>query len=257
MSFKRATAARVSIQDIQDGELVANEQGNVVAVETFLGQISRVNLIATVVDRFEATQERLNEQGKGFATVTLDDGTGVIRVKMWGDLSAKLKQLQVGDLVLVVGRVRSFQGETYVNGEIIRRLENPNWETVRLLELSLSRREPHRLEDQFSPVVPGFIADQEEEQPSTTREIEPGVWHSATATLDQSTEKAEEVVPSPEVRRLVIETIKKYDSEGGARFEQILEATSGVTEEVVEQVLIDLLSEGEVYEPEIHRYKKS
>lgn len=257
MSFKRATAARVSIQDIQDGELVANEQGNVVAVETFLGQISRVNLIATVVDRFEVTQERLSEQGKGFATVTLDDGTGVIRVKMWGDLSAKLSQLQVGDLVLVIGRVRSFQGETYVNGEIIRRLENPNWETVRLLELSLSRREPHQLKDQFSPVVPEFETDQEVEPPSTAREIEPGVWHNATATLEPSTEKTDEVVPSPEVRRLVIDTIKKYDAEGGARFDQILEATPGVSEELVEQVLIDLLSEGEVYEPEIHRYKKS
>ncbi|MDO8056314.1 MAG: OB-fold nucleic acid binding domain-containing protein [Candidatus Hermodarchaeota archaeon] len=257
MSFKRATAARVSIQDLQDGELVANEQGNVVAVETFLGQISRVNIIATVVDRFEATQERLDDQGKGFATVTLDDGTGVIRVKMWGELSAKLSQLQVGDLVLVVGRVRSFQGETYINGEIIRRLENPNWETVRLLELSLSRREPHRLEDQFSSVVPEFVSEQEEESTSSVREIEPGVWHNATATLDQSIEKPDELVPSPEVRRLVIETIKKYDAEGGARFDQILEATPGVTEEVVEQVLIDLLSEGEVYEPEIHRYKKS
>jgi hypothetical protein len=257
MSFKRATAARVAIQDIQDGELVANEQGNVVAVETFLGQISRVNIIATVVDRYEATQEKLGEQGKGFATVTLDDGTGVIRLKMWGELSSKLSQLQVGDLVLVIGRVRSFQGETYINGEIIRRLENPNWETVRLLELTLSRRDPHRLEDQFSPVVPEFASPEEPESPSTTREIEPGVWHNATATLDQPADKTDEVVPSPEVRRLVIETIKKYDAEGGARFEQILEATSGVTEEVVEQVLIDLLSEGVVYEPEIHRYKKS
>jgi RPA family protein len=257
MSFKRATAARVAIEDIQNGELVANELGNVVAVETFLGQISRVNVVATVVDRYEATQERLGEQGKGFATVTLDDGTGVIRVKMWGELSAKLTQLQVGDLVLVVGRVRSFQGETYINGEIIRRLEDPNWETVRLLELSASRSNPHRLEQQFSTEVLEFAPPQEEASSSTQRKIEPGVWHTATATLDQPPDKTDEVLPSPEVRRLVIETIKKYDAEGGARFEQILEATPGVTEEVVEQVLIDLLSEGEVYEPEIHRYKKS
>ncbi len=64
-------------------------------------------------------------------------------------------------------------------------------------------------------------------------------------------------VPSAELRRTVIQTIEQHDSEGGARFEQILEASGGVDEEVVEQVLIDLLSEGLVYEPEIHRYKKS
>lgn len=257
MSFKRATAARVAIQDIQEGELVANEAGNVVAVDTFLGQVSRVNVIATVVDRFEATQERLGEEGRGFATVTLDDGTGVIRVKMWGELSAKLSQLQVGDLILVVGRVRSFQGETYINGEIVRRLDDPNWETVRLLELATSRSAPHRLEDQFSLTGPDFGSLQDETPATTQREIEGGVWHNATDTLEQPPDKDEELPVPPEVRRLVLETIKKYDAEGGARFEQILEATSGIDEEAVEQVLIDLLSEGEVYEPEIHRYKKS
>ena len=95
MFTKRATAAKVAIKDIQDGELIANDQGNVVGVETFLGQVSRVNIIGTVVDRYQATQERLDEDGKGFATITLDDGSGVIRAKMWGDLAAKLGKIQV------------------------------------------------------------------------------------------------------------------------------------------------------------------
>jgi len=256
MFAKRATAAKLSIQDLQDGELIANDQGNVVAVETYLGQVSRVSVIATVVDRYQATQERLDEQGKGFATITLDDGTGVIRAKMWGDLSAKIANVEVGNLVLVVGRIRSFQGETYINGELIRVLENPNWETVRMMELALSQADPHKLENQFlsSP----FEFTQAEEAPSTSqqKELEPGVWHSATATLDQTMDE-DPPAPSAELRRTVIQTIEKHDSEGGARFEQILEASGGVDEEVVEQVLIDLLSEGLVYEPEIHRYKKS
>jgi RPA family protein len=256
MFSKRSIAAKVAIQDIQDGDLIANDQGNVVGVETFLGQVSRVNIIATVVDRYQATQERLDDDGKGFATITLDDGTGVIRAKMWGELAAKLGEIQVGDLVLVVGRIRSFQGETYINGEVVRRLENPNWETVRLLELRLSRLEPHKLEGQIRTT--GMIVDLEESapKPGTQKELEPGVWHSATATLDQPDED-EEIVPTPELRRIVLQTIEKYDADGGARFEQILDVTGDVTEEVVEQVLIDLLSEGVVYEPEIHRYKKS
>ncbi len=256
MFSKRSTAAKVAIQDIQDGDLIANDQGNVVGVETFLGQVSRVNIIATVVDRYQATQERLDEEGKGFATITLDDGTGVIRAKMWGELAAKLGEIQVGDLVLVVGRIRSFQGETYINGEVVRRLENPNWETVRLLELRLSRLEPHTLEGQIRTT--SMIADFEEAapEPGKQKELEPGVWHNATATLDQPDED-EEVIPTPELRRIVLQTIEKYDADGGARFEQILDVTGDVTEEVVEQVLIDLLSEGVVYEPEIHRYKKS
>ncbi|MFX1582589.1 MAG: OB-fold nucleic acid binding domain-containing protein, partial [Promethearchaeota archaeon] len=248
-------AAKVAIHDIQDGDLIANDQGNVVGVETFLGQVSRVNIIATVVDRYQATQERLDDDGKGFATITLDDGTGVIRAKMWGELAAKLGEIQVGDLVLVVGRIRSFQGETYINGEVVRRLDDPNWETVRLLELQQSRSNPHKLEGQIRTM--GMIADFEESapEPGKQKELEPGVWHSATATLDQSDD--EDVVPTPELRRIVLQTIEKFDADGGARFEQILDVTGDMTEEVVEQVLIDLLSEGVVYEPEIHRYKKS
>ncbi len=254
MFAKRATAAKVAIKDIQDGDLIANDQGNVVGVETFLGKVSRVNIIATVVDRYQATQERLEEDGKGFATITLDDGSGVIRAKMWGDLAAKLGKIQVGDLVLVVGRIRSFQEETYINGEVVRRLEDPNWETVRLMELKLSRIEPHALEGQiYSPSLVMDV-DGPAPQPGKQKELEPGVWHSATATLDQPDD---EVVPTPELRKLVIETIVKFDADGGAKFEQILEVTGEVSEEVVEQVLIDLLSEGVVYEPEIHRYKKS
>jgi hypothetical protein len=169
-------------------------------------------------------------------------------------LAAKLGKIQVGDLVLVVGRIRSFQGETYINGEMVRRLEDPNWETVRLMELKLSRIEPHKLEGQIHSPSPVMDVDESAPQPGKQKELEPGVWHSATATLDQPDDG---VIPTPELRKLVIETIVKYDADGGAKFEQILEVTGEVSEEVVEQVLIDLLSEGVVYEPEIHRYKKS
>lgn len=256
MFAKRATAAKLSIQTIHEGDLIANEQGNIVGVQTHLGPVSRVSVIATVVDRYKATQERLTEEGKGFSTLSLDDGTGVIRVKMWGELSSKVDAVEIGDLVLIVGRVRSFQGETYINGEIVRKLDNPNWETVRMLELTLSQLDPHPLEQQVYTTSPE--SDSNEALPTNSKqtELEPGVWHNATATLETPSEEAEPV-PSLELRRLVIQTIEKHDSEGGARFEQILEVTGDVGEEVVEQVLIDLLSEGLVYEPEIHRYKKS
>jgi RPA family protein len=259
MFRKRSVAAKLAIQDIQDGELIANDQGNVVGVETFLGQVSRVNIIASVVDRYQATQDRLDGEEKGFATITLDDGSGVIRTKMWGELAAKLAHIEVGDLVVVVGRIRSFQGETYINGEVVRRLEDPNWETVRLLELKHSRDSPHQLKGQVMTASPETIIDESIPEKSALekgkqKELEPGVWHTATATLEDSEDV---VVPSPELRRIVLETIQKHDAEGGARFEQILDVTGDEDEEVVEQVLIDLLSEGLVYEPEMRRFRKS
>ena len=109
MFAKRATAAKLSIQDIQDGNLIANERGNVVGVETYLGQVSRVSVIATVVDRYKATQERLSEEGRGFATLSLDDGTGVIRVKMWGELTQSLMQSKWETWFLLWGACGAFR----------------------------------------------------------------------------------------------------------------------------------------------------
>jgi hypothetical protein len=264
MFARRATAARVAIRDITEGTLIANAEGNVVGVDTFLGQISRVNLIATVIDRFEATRDQETEQGRGFATITLDDGSGVIRVKMWGNQTEKMANIQLGDLVLVIGKVRTFQGETYINGEVIRRLEDPNWEMVRLLELINIRRNPHVLKEQFGlPQVEGAPTPVDSETVQSQTTLQPGVWQTADTTLRQPPQKPQEgkaeepIVVSSEVRRKILQIIEEHDAEGGARFEQILETIGAASEEEVEQVLIDLLSEGLVYEPEIHRYKRS
>jgi RPA family protein len=262
MSMRRPTAAKVSIGELLAGRPVTDEKGQTVAVETRLGQISRANVVATVIDLFQAAATREDAEGRGFATITLDDGTGVIRAKLWGELSQKLADLHVGDLVLVVGRLRSFQNELNLNAEIVRRLDDPNWETVRLLELVQSRVNPRPLRQQTGmaaeeapseePAAPSRAPRKEPRQAGLTA----GVWLTAADALKQQTEEGVPVV-STELRRTVLQTIDAHDKEGGARFEQILAAAGDAPEEEIEQVLIDLLSEGLVYEPEIHRYKKS
>ena len=56
-------------------------------------------------------------------------------------------------------------------------------------------------------------------------------------------------------REEVIKIIKEHDMDGGARFDTILDGIKRIGEDELEQLLIDLLSEGLIYEPEIHRYK--
>ncbi len=257
--MRRATAVKLSIRDVIEGKTVTGGEERVVGVETRLGKVSRVNIVATVVDRFEGTREDENPEGGGFATITLDDGTGVIRAKFWGELSQKLSQIQVGDLVLVIGKVRSFQDEIYLNGEVVRRLDDKNWETLRLLELTQSQIEPSLIKSHFDTSVEEASPEIEGAQPSRQEKLAPAKWHTAEEAMGEKEEEdeQEEMAISAETRRVVLLTIEKYDKMGGASFEQILEASGDVTEEVIEQVLIDLLSEGLVYEPEIHRYKKS
>ncbi|MFX1475893.1 MAG: OB-fold nucleic acid binding domain-containing protein [Promethearchaeota archaeon] len=251
---QRATAAKISIEEIVKGTLITRQGDRVVGVETHLGQVSRVNVIATVVDRFEGRRDE-GEEEKRYATITIDDGTDVIRVKMWGSDCERIEGIEVGDLVLVIGKIRRYQEETYINGEIVRKLDDPNWETVRILELVRSRAKPHPLK--------ASEPKEEERQESGASpvahqtELTPRGWQTAAATLEQQTEAAETLQVPAELRRKIIQTIEAHDEEGGAHFEQILKAAGNASEEEIEQVLIDLLSEGLIYEPEIHRYKRS
>jgi len=53
----------------------------------------------------------------------------------------------------------------------------------------------------------------------------------------------------------VLTIIENYDKDGGATFDIILGAIEEINEDELEQIIIDLLREGLIYEPEIFRYK--
>jgi hypothetical protein len=80
--------------------------------------ISRVNVIGTVI---EASDRSL----------IIDDGTGQVLVQ-WYD---KTVEQQVGDLVLVVGRMREFN-QRYISPYFIKKITNPLWVTLRNKELT-------------------------------------------------------------------------------------------------------------------------
>ena len=253
MGPQRATAAKISIKEILKGTLITREGDRVVGVETLRGQVNRVNLIATVVDKYEGKRDEA-EEGKRFASLTLDDGTDVIRVKMWGDSCEQIEEIDVGDLVLVIGKIRRYQEETYVNGEIVRTLDDPNWETVRLLELVRLQKEGQVI---HKPKAQEAGQERSAPPPTHQTELTPRGWQTAAAKLEQQSEAADTLQVPPELRRKIMDTIEAHDKEGGAHFDQILKVAGKASEEEVEQVLIDLLSEGLIYEPEIHRYKRS
>jgi RPA family protein len=69
----------------------------------------------------------------------LDDGSGSISARVFGEDLAKLAGVNVGDVVLVIGRPREYGSEKYVLLEIIKKVENKKWIDVRRLELGVKR----------------------------------------------------------------------------------------------------------------------
>ncbi len=135
---ERAPARKVRLLDLISGQWMKKEAEAGYVLTTYGEKVVRAWIMATVVSKF------LSEDGR-YVSVTLDDGTETIRTKAWQtndqskseqDMSFRLlSNLQVGDLVDVIGKVREYGGEIYITPEIVRKVDNPNLQTLRRLEI--------------------------------------------------------------------------------------------------------------------------
>ena len=105
-----------------------NEFDELKPVESGGRQVVRVNIMANVIDKY------IQDGEKKFASVTLDDGNGQIKLKAFGDDIEKFTPLNQGDTVLVIGLLRTWNNETYITPEIIKKKE-PAYLLVRKLEI--------------------------------------------------------------------------------------------------------------------------
>jgi len=117
----------------QSGTL-ENIQPRLLHVELGDKKISRVNVIANVIDKFESQGETR------FATITLDDGSGQIRAKVFGGDIVKFNNIIQGDTVVVIGFLRTFNKELYILPEIVRK-HDPRYLLVRKLEIDKANRQ--------------------------------------------------------------------------------------------------------------------
>jgi len=125
--YKRNTAYKLKIGMILSGKPTM-EGDKLKSLETNGKQVVRVNLIANIIDKY------IQEGEKKFGSVTLDDATGQVKVKTFGDDVEKFANLQQGDTVLVIGLLRSWNNEVYLTPEIIKKKE-PSYLLLRKLEV--------------------------------------------------------------------------------------------------------------------------
>src|SRR3989344_7244880 len=126
-SFKRFVAYKFRIGPILAGKIIL-EADKLKFVEINDRQAARVNLIANIVDKY------IQEGEKKYATITLDDATGQIKCKLFGDDVDRLAEFNQGDTVLVVGLLRSWNNEIYLTPEVIKK-KDPAFLLVRKLEI--------------------------------------------------------------------------------------------------------------------------
>jgi len=111
--FKRNIAFKLRIGDVLMGKPIT-EGERFSNLELGDKKIVRVNVIGNIVDKYNSEGETK------FTSLTFDDGSGQIKLKFFGDDVEKFKEVSQGQTVLVIGVLRNWNNETYIQPEIIK-----------------------------------------------------------------------------------------------------------------------------------------
>ncbi len=124
--FKRNIAFKLRIGDILMGKPILDGE-RFSFLELGDKKIIRVNVIGNIVEKFDSEGE------KRFSVFTLDDGSGQIKLRVFADEVERFKNIVQGQTVLVIGLLRHFNDEVYINPEIMRE-QDPKYLLIRKLE---------------------------------------------------------------------------------------------------------------------------
>ncbi|MFA4887212.1 MAG: hypothetical protein WC595_03295 [Candidatus Nanoarchaeia archaeon] len=220
METQRQTAYKIWISNLLSGTYTHSAgEWEPNYIQSDDKKISRVNLIGHVVDKFVKAEQTST-------TLLIDDGTEKIPIRAWKEESAFLAGFEVGDLLLVIAKVRDYNNRIYLTPEIITKLDNPLWAKLRNLELKKLLGE-----------AKSYARDIIRESIQTERKEE---------TNNLIIE--EKVVNEPvNQRQLLLDLIEKLDTNNGADQHLVLQQAH-ISSEDAKELLDNLIKEGEIFE---------
>lgn len=213
-SMQRQTAFKACISELLNGSYVKEDGWQPNYINTGSRKISRTNVIGVVISVVEEAS---------FKNILIDDGTGRISLRLFENAAV---ESGLGDIVLVIGRPRSFNNETYIVPEIIKNVDK-RWFEVRKLEL---QDVPETVQPTKAP-------------PQTETVVEDSA---------QETQVEESIVDDESPVDKLMSLIRKLDIGDGAPFDDISRESKLQN---CEDYLNRLLELGEVFEVKPGRFK--
>ncbi|MBT3394819.1 hypothetical protein HOA59_01320 [archaeon] len=221
---RRQTAYKVWITDLMNNEYIQQQgewEPNYIQIRE--KKVSRINLIAIVVEKYD------NEE-KTYSTVTIDDGSDNIQLKAWKEDIKIFESVKVGDIVSIIGKIKSYNETRYIVPEIVRSLDNPKWLEVRKLELT----KEYGLQQESAEKPKGeSTGNSGMEMPKIQEEV----------IINEDSEE----VPTENDRQKILNIIEKDSNEEGMDIITVVEK-SGIEEESANLLVQELLKEGEIFE---------
>ena len=214
--FKRNIAFKMRIGDLLIGKPI-NDGERFAFLELGNKKLIRVNVIGNIVDKYESEGERK------YTFFTLDDGSGQIKLKVFGDDAQKFKSILQGQTVAVIGGLRNWNNETYIAPEIIKE-KDPRYLLLRKLETE---------------------KDKTNNEKENSSQMNPTLPTNSTGFQSGSERKEQSMA----IRDKLLTAIKESEENGGIETEEILKKFPEVSQSIINQEIQRLLEEGIIFEP--------
>ncbi len=223
--LKRIPIQRCRVCDVFSASPVPDSNGNFFD-SPLSDRLSRVHVFGIVRETFASEDNK-------YAFITLDDTTGIIRCKAFGNTEI-VADIKVDQMVDIIGRIREYNNEMYIMPEIVRVQSDPNIETLRWVEILNVLKEKGIREGAAVPLA----------SPTDVKEN----TASEQPASKEKAQKKDAPSDSNDARAKILEIIRTENNGDGADYPSIV-SLSGFESGVVDTVLSELLSEGTCYEP--------
>jgi RPA family protein len=263
---KRLPASRVYISDILNGYYIKSDgdlEPNYLITKD-ARKVYRVKLVATVV------REPFLSDDETYGKFQLDDGTGTIWALAFRDDTRFVKLVKKGDLIQVIGKVAEWRDDKQILIEGVSKVE-PNtmvlhrFETLKeKAEHVLKAREAFDIYDRYGITAKAKVIAKNR-----------GISEDLLTTIDElysimleqrslEEELFEEEVPEEEApqenpelekaKKAVLDLLQEKGKPLSHRF-IVKKLSKEFDEELVDEAITRLLSEGDIYEPETGYYE--
>ncbi|MBI2573322.1 hypothetical protein HYV86_05660 [Candidatus Woesearchaeota archaeon] len=221
----RLVARKTAIRELIESDYALGDDKNPSHL-TIQGQtVQKVNVIAFVVHK---------ENIGSISNLLLDDGTGRI-ISRFFEENRVASDSTVGDVLLLIGRVRVYNQERYLSPEIVKKV-NTSWLQVRRLECKSAFSQP-----QTNP-SDALVEKVDQEEENARKNNRKQVTELSDECVDEETvETQDNVLPSQKISKL----IRDLDTGTGVFIEEILEKSPlAQTEQIIEK----MLERGEIFQ---------
>ncbi len=261
--LQRQVAYKVQAGDIQLGNPVF-EGERFSALESNGNKISRINILGNIIDKY-------TNPDKKYCNLTLDDGSGQIRIKAFSDQFDMLNKNGIGDTVSVIGLLRHFNDEIYIMPEVVRSVD-PRWLHIRRLELGKRTQKtevsptsptPTNPTNQTNPTTPATstkqITPKQTEQTEQTKKTENSplkpqesfdavkITQEKIGTSERTSEQASEQTNNQKIESPKLQALELIKKEKEIEITK-LSILMSIGMDKLNPLINDLITEGEIYE---------